>query len=153
MKELKEKFERITFFKPAFDKRDPDPHKDYGIGCVRCIMVLKGKKGATSFIFGTGMYLEDTHRLWLSKFPREDKPYMGYDIGYHSLTRQYKGQSVCKEKCDWIGKRCYSDGSSLRADEIMEVLVTKGSEAVWKILEEDYNSLFKPKRSKPTSKS
>ena len=57
---MENKFEKITTFLPAYDKRSDNPSKNYGIGAVRCHMTLKGEKGATCFIFCTGMYLPKT---------------------------------------------------------------------------------------------
>jgi hypothetical protein len=49
--------ERITEFAPAFDKRDPDPKKNYGIHGVDLRMVLKGEEGAVQFVLFTGWML------------------------------------------------------------------------------------------------
>ena len=138
--------ERFTFFTRAYDKRDPNPLKNYGIGCVRCGMVLKGKEGAVHFVFGTGMYLPETHRQWINKPEfRDHDPvrYMGDDVGYHSLIPRFEGQSINKDKCEWLdNKPCYTDGSALRADEWMNILVKEGGEKIWEMLEEDYKERF-----------
>ena len=142
---MRERLEKITIFKPAFDKRDPDPTKSYGIGAVKCFMVLKGKKGAVHFVFSTGMYLPETHRGWLSKpeFSIHDAvKYMGFDVGYHSPCPMFDNQKISQEKCDWIGKPCYFDGSALRADKFMDTLIRKGSDSIWEMLEQDYNTNF-----------
>lgn len=140
----KEKLEKIIKFRPAYDKRHADPTKNYGIGGVKCYMVLKGKRGAVHFIFGTGMYLPETHRNWLSKFPEHDPVrYMGYDVGYHSFEPQYKGQDSILD-CDWLnGKECYGDGSTLMAEEWMDIFVREGDEKIWQMLEEYYYDEFK----------
>lgn len=54
--------ERITVFDPAFDKRDPDPKKNYGIHGVELRMVLKGPEGAVQFIVFTGWMLPKVQR-------------------------------------------------------------------------------------------
>jgi hypothetical protein len=51
------KFERIVQFLPAFDKRHPDPSKNYGIHGVELRMVLKGPKGAVQFVLFTNWQL------------------------------------------------------------------------------------------------
>ena len=141
-----EKLEKIIKFTPAYDKRNPDPKKNYGVGSVRCVMVLKGEKGAVHFVFGTGMYLPQVYEWWerrgLNQTP--NKPaYMGYDVGYHSHTRHYESQTVSQESCEWLdGKPCFSDGSALRAEEFMDVFVKEGEEKIWEMLEEDYKCHF-----------
>jgi len=42
---MKEKFERIVRTRPPFDKRNPNPNKNYGIHGVDIWFILKGKKG------------------------------------------------------------------------------------------------------------
>ncbi len=138
---------KIVKFQPAFYKVHSDPKKNYGVGCVKCMMVLVGDKGAVSFVFGTGMHLPKTYDHWLSKGVHTDpyKPdYMGYDVSYHSpvpMGEYHKKPS--QKKCDWINKPCYCDGSAMYADEVMTILLEKGDEAVWKALEDYYNSTFK----------
>jgi hypothetical protein len=45
--------------------------------------------------------------------------------------------------CEWLdGKPCYYDGSGLAAEEYFKLLVSEGSEAVWKKLEEYYEETF-----------
>lgn len=113
--------ERITQINPAYDKRDPDPKKDYGIGAVSLIMVLKGKKGAIHFSFGTGMYLERTQQRlakegklnWEELSPGHwysVSKGMGYDVGYHSLTPQHDFQK--KEGPHWP-KKMYKKNPNL----------------------------------------
>ena len=133
---------RQVIFRPAWDNRNAIPKKNQGIGSVRCWLILKGKEGAVHFTFSTGMYLSETHKTWLNTFPYNDEPYMGFDVGYHSPHAQYDGQTPRKEKCEYIGKRCYSDGSALAAEKYMDIFVREGDEAVWKLLEKDYKERF-----------
>lgn len=168
--------ERITKFLPAYDKRNPDPKKDYGISHVRCIMVLRGKEGAVHFSFSTGMLLPKTIEEYIkdgrAKYELTsyghyflNKP-MGYDVGYHARTPQFEGQTVVwptkmrktgtgpldvafdkiddkPPVCEWLGVPCYCDGSALRAEKFMDVLIEEGSDAVWEMLEADYKDQFK----------
>jgi len=141
------KFEKIIKFSPAFDKRNSDPKKNYGIGAVKVYMVLKGGGKAVHFVFSTGMYLPKTHQTWLSRFPYNREPYIGYDVGYHDTEPHYEGQTHSQEKCEWLnGKPCYCDGSALRAEEFMKVLVKKGSGAVWRLLKKDLKDLLGEKK-------
>jgi hypothetical protein len=155
MKKQPYKLERIVRFFPAFDKRNPDPSKNCGIGAVRCIMVLKGNDRAVHFVFSTGMYLPETMqeyakdgRLTPTKSSFSERYYimnspMGYDVGYHDIKRHFKGQHVSKDNCDWIGRPCYGDGSALQSDRFMDMLLRQGDEAIWTALEEEYKQLRK----------
>ena len=134
-----ENFEKIIRVEPAFDRRHADPSKDYGIGSVRLLFVLKGTKGAISFGCSTGMYLpqqvsEHGHKPW-----REWQP-MGYSVGCCSPYPRYEGQQA-GSPCEWLdGKPCYGDGSCLAAEEVMKTLIRKGEEGVWQELENYYDS-------------
>lgn len=93
-----------------------------------------------------------------------NKP-MGVDVGYHSPTPMYDNQqSVWPTKmkktgegvldiefekigdkspvCEYLGIPCYCDGSAIRGDEWLDILLHKGSDEIWKMLEDDYTSRF-----------
>lgn len=145
--------QRIVKFRPAFDKRDPDPSKNYGIGCVECFMILKGEKGAVHFIFMTGMFLPETMEEYIKdgraryEMLSEHHPYwfnkpMGVDVGYHSYTPGFEGHQA-RQNCDWLdGKPCYGDGSALRAEEWFNIFLREGGDKIWEMLEEDYRERF-----------
>ncbi len=127
---------------PAWDKRHPEPSKNYGIGCCHISFVLKGDNGAIHFDVFSGWYLpqqvsEHGQKQWKDWQPS------GAQISYHSYIPRYEGQSSSGE-CDWLdGKKCYSDTSFCYADEVFAALVSGGDEAMWKELEEFYNDNLK----------
>ena len=63
----------------------------------------------------------------------------------------FKGYTKHKY-CEFIGWDCYCDGSCLAAKEYLQILFEKGSDEVFKKLEEDYETEFgrktKSKRKK-----
>jgi hypothetical protein len=135
--------ERRMEIQPAFDRRNQDPKKNYGIHCCDLSFYLLGKRGAVQFKVFTGWYLphvanelEGKPYYGLSTYPK------GYDIGYHAREPQYEGQTLMTDDCPLIGGPCYYDGSSLQAESIAKALVEEGSEAVWKIMEQRYIEQF-----------
>lgn len=148
---MKKKFERIVTLSPAFDKRDPNPNKDYGIHGVELRMVLKGPLGATQFILYTNWQLPHVTREMIIKTSSADPITLKArflplpaDKGYHWKKRRYKGQH--SYACDLLpGKKCYYDGSGLNANALYEVLLKEGSDGVWRDLENYYNELAKEK--------
>ena len=159
------KLEQITDFKPAYDKRHKDPKKDYGIHSVHCWMIHKGKKGAVHFSFSTGMLLEKTMIEYIKDGRAKyeimswghhflNKP-MGFDVGYHSLKplEDYHKENPRKNCCWLDNKTCYGNGSALRGEKFLKILIEKGSDEVWKMLEKDYKELFTNKQlmSHPTN--
>lgn len=136
-------FERIVQVGPAWDKRDPDPSKDYGVGSMSLRFILKGPKGAVQFVFYTSQYTRPVaERMWLDH-SRRYNPFkgMGADIGYHAYTPQYEGQTPM-EKCDVLGCDCYYDGTSLGAEEFSDKFIEGGDKVVWPMLEKRYAAQF-----------
>lgn len=138
--------ERITKFYPAYDKRDPDPKKDYGIHGVDLRMILKGELGAVEFTVFTGWQLPHVkEELYKKMSPENHFLYdpMPADVGFHSYKPIYENQKPTTEVCKHLNdKPCYYDGSGLKAIEIFDILVEKGSDAVWEELEKLYNQQY-----------
>ncbi len=148
--------EKIVEFYPAFDKRDINPSKNYGVCGVRLRMTLKGEKGAVQFVLNTNWHLphvadETNHRTLmkansdkLDEFSLKCAYHpMPVDLGYHSPIPLYEGQSVVSESCEYLdGKPCYYDGSTLNAEKIYNVLLHEGSDGVWRELEDFYKKVF-----------
>jgi len=156
-------FEKEVYFKPAFDKRNSNPKRDYGIGAMRFSFVLKGKNGASSMAFSTNMYLPETIKeyrdegiyRYLMNGSKEtfktkidlkaSKQLECWSIDIHSPKPLFKGQT--SGKCPFLkGGKCYCDGSYTRAEQYADVLLRQGSEAIWKILEKEYNAYFKKRK-------
>jgi hypothetical protein len=144
---MSEKFEHIIKFRPAYDKRNPEPSKNYGVHCVDMLMVLKGSKGAISFTIFTGWYLPHVAADWrnrgLASLAAFDAS--GADIGYHSRKplREWQNDTNKNEHCEWCDNEpCWYDGSGLAASELFKRFVKEGEEIVWSTLEEWYHSEF-----------
>jgi len=128
---------------PPFDRRHPDPKKNYGIGgmTLHCL-VIKDKK-AVQFLAYLPVHLpEVTDELWNKHGTYNSFKGMGADVGYHSPTPMFDDQEPMKEKCPYIGCACYYDGSSLRADEWYKVFLREGLGRIWEMLEADWIERF-----------
>lgn len=144
------KLERITEWTPAFDKRDADPNKNYGIHSAECRWVLRGEKGAVQFVIFTSWHLPHVQTELARRCVREGDPRgielmfvpMAADLGYHSPTPRY-GDQPAQADCPYLGgKPCYYDGSGLRAEAVLRTLIAQGGDAVWRVLESEYFHLF-----------
>lgn len=138
--------EKITQFAPAFDKRNPEPSKNYGIHGVDMRMVLKGEFGAVQFVLYTNWQLPHVQEEFRAKMQPDKyclfEP-LPADLGYHSHKPMYEGQEPLQKECEYLnGKPCYYDGSGLNAQRIYTTLLEKGSDGVWKELEDYYTKLF-----------
>ena len=135
-------FDRIIRMSTAFDKRNPDPNKDYGITAMNMWFILRGEKGATQFMVGTPMYLpEISDELWFKGGKINYLKGDGWDIGYHAKNAQYEGQEPMD--CGLLDEgKCYYDGSSLQASEFYPTFVSEGPDAVWAMLRKRYQEIF-----------
>ena len=130
---------REVLFNPAFDKRDPNPSKNYGIHGVDMRMYLIGELGAVQFVLFTEWHLPHVQKELNAKLHARGP--VPADLGYHSKTPRYEGQEV-SHNCDLLRCSCYYDGSGLNADPIFEILLREGSEGVWRALENYYIEIF-----------
>ena len=138
--------EKIVSFSAAFDKRDPDPKKDYGIHGVDIKFIYKGDKGATQFVLYTNWQLPHVTEEQRKNMSR-DKYFLfeplPADLGYHSPTPQYEGQESLTEECEYLdGKPCYYDGSGLQAVRVYKRLLEEGEDGVWAELADVYKHRF-----------
>jgi len=144
--------ERIVEFDPAYDKRNSEPGKNYGIHSVTLRFLLKGELGAVQFVIHTGWQLphvtkeQDEKALtmpldagWLNVLFHP----MAADLGYHSPSPMYDDQEPLSQECPVLGGVCYYDGSTLNAEPVFEILLKEGGEGVWSRLEEEYYKVFK----------
>lgn len=142
---MKEKFEKITNVRLPFDMRHADDSKNYGIHCLDVWFILKGKKGAVQYAASFRAYLPHVHRELESK-GGIGEPIYGFDVGYHSRTPMYDGQTAMQNCNVFDGEPCYYDGSSLAAARWTELIFsTTGSppeEVLWKMLEDEYEKRF-----------
>ena len=137
--------QRIFKVVPAFNKRHPDPSKNYRIGAVKLCFAVRGLKGAVDVTFGTDWYLpEDQIRLrensnLLLMFKRVLPE--GWGVGCHSLVSMPRGMEWTE--CELVdGGKCYYDSSSCRADEWVKPFLVGGTDWLWPHLEAEYHHRF-----------
>lgn len=140
-----EKLVRSIEIFPAYDKRNIDPEKNYGIHGVDIKFLLKGKKGVIQFVIYTNWHLKSVEKDLIQTCKSSGycflKP-LPADIGYHAYKPQWDGQEAMQVNCKYLdGKPCYYDGSSLQAEEIFNIMVEKGHEVMWEELEKWYKDL------------
>ena len=62
---------------------------------------------------------------------------LGADVAYHSPTPKYDGQKPSQGTCPYLAgdRPCYADGSARAGEELFDVFLLCGPEAVWRDLE------------------
>jgi hypothetical protein len=138
---------------PAYDKRDPDPKKSYGIGSATLVFGLDGSDGCVRFQITTGWHLPHNQEEITHRFRKEQNnisnyfynPFLPYpsDLSYHSRKQIYSGD-FHDDHCEWLnGEPCWFMGSSTNAQRIFDIMVREGDEAMWKELEKFYDKTFR----------
>lgn len=142
---------------PGYDKRNDDPRKNYGVGgCTLRFYVLNPQRTrAIQFVCYTDWLPRKTqdgilHDPFTGRYKVTQEVVgvqpMAADIGYHSPHKFYKRQKPME--CDLVkGGKCYYDGSGLNAEPIRDLMLEKGSDAVWEALEAYYHEVFDENRT------
>ncbi len=131
---------RVDFLK-AFDRRHPDPAKNYGMHGVETRFYAIGEGRTVQLVIYTNWMLSDVEsdgdgypfrrRGWHDGILCQPMP---ADLGYHSAVPMYEGQDKM-DKCEFIPGGCYYDGSGLNAYKPTQILVREGGDALWAFLD------------------
>ena len=141
--------DRWIKFRPAYDRRNKDPKKDYGIHGVETIFYLRKPKGIMQFVLYTNWQLKSIRKEAETEpnnmTLKVDYPFeywqapLPADVGFHSIKQRYEHQEPMD--CDLLKRgKCYYDGSGLAAEDAFECLIEKGEEGLWSYLEDRYES-------------
>ena len=127
---------------PAYDKRDPDPSKNYGVHGIDLKFILKGPKGAAQFLVYTNWHLPSVREEWDAMVKAHLLQPLPADVGYHAYVPQYEGQESLTESCRYLEDGpCFYDGSGLSAQRVFDRFVTEGEDAVWEELQLVYDDI------------
>ena len=135
---------RLVEWTPAFDKRNANPKKNYGIHGMNLRFVLKGPEAATQFLIYTNWLLK--HNQDETDAPTQFSTLthllchpLPADLGYHSLRPVYSEQLAIADKCPYLDDRpCYFGGSGRNAEDLYWRFVAEGDAVVWRELESLY---------------
>ena len=132
-------FERITTFKPGFIC-PLTGGKSHGRHGVDLLFLLSRNNRVIQFLVFTH-WSPDCMEKGLFRDAINPMP---ADLGYHSPTPLYEGQTS-GDDCPWIKGDCYYDGSGLNAERPFGIFLTEGEEAMWEYLEGYWTDLFERK--------
>jgi len=139
------KFKKKIQIRPAYDRRDSNPDKNYGISGCDMLFTLIGEKGAVTFLLFTGWQLPHVVEEYELKYPTHAFKPIAADIGYHSPIAIYEGQEPSHDECKYLGVHCYYDGSGMNADEFFLELLYKDSKGLCKKMKKYYLEVFEGK--------
>lgn len=143
-----EGFERQLEFQTAYDGRDVP--ENYGIHGCELKLILKGEEGASTLLIFTGWHLPHVTAEWGERPPSSflTRP-NGVDIGYHAAERpawlDEEGDEMhFRDDCAYTKTgKCWYDGSALRAEGFVDLLIAQGMDAVWEALRKEYVATFR----------
>ena len=138
--------ERKIVFRPAFDRRDPDPSKNYGIHGMEIQFQLIGDGEGITYTIFTNWMLPHVQEETDSRPVDHRFPYLFHKpqsagMDGHWKTPRYEGQNRV-ESCRITDGICYCDGTAITQDAF-NILVAEGEEALWKLMEERFISWSK----------
>jgi hypothetical protein len=137
---------RSVFFRPAFDKRHPDPHQNYGVHGVEIVFVLRRGQRAVDWTVFTNWQLPHVTKDTLQKYADDPERIelftqpSGAQVGFHSPVPMWDSHEP-SEGCTITGGKCYSDVGFCMGSELMPLLIEKGEDAIWARLEELLNEM------------
>jgi len=139
---------RKVSFSPAFDRRDPNPKKNYGIHGVNINFSVVGPAGGVTYTIYTNWQLPhvqaetDAKELFSGSCRYMFHKPLSAGLNGHWKVPRYEGQSSIAN-CKITGGDCYCGGTSLTED-LFNRFVAEGDSAIWQTLEERYED-WKPK--------
>lgn len=129
-------FERAVVFEPGYSDPGPRGPQWCGKHGMDIRFLLRGPKGVTQFLMFTGWVPgeEATDARVADSYP------MGADVGYHARIPQHEDQWG-QDNCEYLGERCFYDGSGLYATEVLARFRVEGDAAIWAVLREWHDDL------------
>jgi len=124
---------------PAYDRRDPNPAKNYGIGSAILSFVLSGDHGAVQLTVMPGWMLPEVMEANQDVFPYKTPHKV---IGIHSPKPMFEYQRASLEYCEYVKGPCYTSDSYAAGELAYNILISEGHEGLWKFLEEYYVGVF-----------
>lgn len=132
-------FKREVRFKAAYDKRDPTPSKNYGIHGVDLIFLLTKDGEGLEYTILTNWQLPHVEVEVAAKWSQQMQRPLSASCSGHWKKPCYEDQAASTDKCNLTGGVCYSDGTFI-TDDLFNILLTEGSDGLWKALEARFDS-------------
>lgn len=138
---MSDEFTQKILVTPQYDHRD-GPGNRGAHGC-ELVLILRGPLGAIAARLMTGWMSKPLTGHFRPGGPNQRALHVGVDrlladgylsgayVGAHSYERRWAYMDET-HSCDWLdGASCYGDGSYTAADEVLSILVAKGSDAAF----------------------
>jgi hypothetical protein len=119
---------------PAFDKRDPDPKKNYGIHGAELHFGVSRGEVTVVLRWMTPFHLPEVRAYLNNHYLGRDRLFDGLGgIDYHASVPLYEG-AYKQQNCMYTGGDCYGDRTATGAGELFDKAVADPEE-IWKTLD------------------
>jgi hypothetical protein len=139
--------QRLVRFEPGHTiRRSKDDGSNYGIASMIIRFLLSGEHGTTQFAMFSGWYPEKVPsgrgwNEWHSTSPNAMDLGAHWDAPWSEYMTERDGGYAHRD-CDLRPSgSCWYDGSGLRAERVMEQFFLQGEDAVWALLEQEYQRI------------
>lgn len=126
----------------AYDKRDADPRKNYGVHGVEIEFVVKRSGAAVNCFWMTDWQCQSTLDWWKAAgLDQHTTRFDGLgDLGWHSPIKLDKWDTKISSPCPHTGGDCYYSGTGLGAQELFRKWV-EAPDIIWPELEQRLEEL------------
>lgn len=131
---LEDGFQTTVVFEPGYNDRGGN----HGVHGMDFRFLLRGPKGVAGFMMSSGWVPGEkgVNPSVSTLFP------MATDISYHAHSPQREGHERATESCPYLdGQPCFSDGSFMAAEPVLEAFIVRGEAAVWEALRQWHDDL------------
>lgn len=134
----------VVTFQPAYDKRHPDPRKNYGVHGVHIYFaVIDEERGeGLSFSVATNWHVPAVQREtdalpFNHQFPYLFHKPLAFAVQIHQKVRQHEYQHE-NQDCSITGGACYITDSATLGKSFLQTLIEGGDEALFARMEQQY---------------
>lgn len=122
---------------PAWDLRNVDQTKNYGVHNAEIWFSVTGARGAVTVSMDTGWQLPTIAPFNGSCYPDA--------IAFSWHSKEKRTFDTWEKDCPFTGGECWSIVSFTKAKDFNSALTELGSDGVFKLLEKEYRKFFKEK--------
>jgi len=155
--------EHKILFLPAFDRTDPDPKKNYGVGDLGIKFLVIGNKGIVEFDLSTNWYFDyvmDRRVEWIKDLVQQKKENFlikhvlcpkPMDLCYYSSVKVFEDDCYFENGLHFLenkslvyyGYKYMDEKENMVAHDVAYWrLIKQGEDALWQYLEEYYYEVF-----------
>jgi hypothetical protein len=138
--------------RPAFDRRAPEPSKNYGVHGVEFVFWCRDRDLPTAYVvfrLSSSWMLPQVYEWWATLRPPtwDDAQLEGMVLATHWIVPESMAGPGARECSDNPGMWCDGGAGYHDGDELARILLEGGTDALWPAMESRFRELVKPNLS------